>query len=83
MKTTIEIADTLFDRAKRLAETRRVSFRHILQSALQAYLREGETKDRAPFRLRKKIFTGRGVQSGVREGDWARIRESIYEGCGD
>ena len=82
MKTTIEIADALFDRAKRLAETRRVSFRHILQSALQAYLKEGETKERAPFRLRKKVFTGRGVQPGVREGDWAHIRESIYEGRG-
>lgn len=82
MKTTVEIADALLNRAKRLAKQRGIPLRQVLESALRTYLEKSDEGKAQPFRLRKCTFAGRGVQAGIREGDWGQIRERIYEGRG-
>jgi hypothetical protein len=82
MKTTIEINDALFQRAKQLAVERNVSLKTVVESALRGYLDEATQGPRPPFKLRKHTFGGRGLQGGLDENDWATIRAMIYEGRG-
>ena len=80
MKTTIEINDALFDRAKRLASRRRTTPRAVIESALRQYLDLQGSASHGTFRLRRHGFRGRGLQGGLTEHDWAAIREQVYEG---
>jgi predicted transcriptional regulator len=82
MKTTIEINDALFHRAKQLATQRRTTLRSVIESALRQFLDPRESGSQASFRLRRHSFRGRGLQAGLTEQDWAAIRERAYEGRG-
>ena len=81
MKTTINIADTLFLAAKREARKRGVTFREVVESALLLLLDPSKTGKR-PFTLRRHTFRGKGLQEGITEGDWNRVRDLTYEGRG-
>lgn len=81
MKTTIDINDALLSRAKQLAAERQQSLKSILETALRQFL-DATAEPKPPFRLRKHTFCGRGLQSHLSEGDWATVREQIYEGRG-
>jgi predicted transcriptional regulator len=82
MKTTIEINDALFDRAKQLAARRRTTLRAVVESALRQFLDLQGSASQNAFRLRRHSFRGRGLQAGLTEQDWAEIRERAYEGRG-
>ena len=80
MKTTIEISDSLLDEAKRLAAKEGTTVRAFVEQGLRRVL--GERKSRRAFRLRKATFKGKGLQPGVKDATWERIRETIYQGRG-
>ena len=79
MKTTIEIQNSLL----RGEETRGQE-----GTTVRAYVEQGlrrivaERKSSGLFRLRKATFKGKGLQPGVRDATWERIRETIYQGRG-
>lgn len=81
MKTTVDINDALFLQVKQLAAKRQQTLKSLLESALRQFL-EANADGSPSFRLRKHTFCGQGLQSGVDEGDWATLRERIYEGRG-
>jgi Arc/MetJ family transcription regulator len=81
MKTTIEINDALLLQAKQLAAKRKQTLKSVVEAALRQFLNASAEPQR-PFRLRKHTFRGRGLQSHLAEGDWAMVREHIYEGRG-
>ncbi|CAN5845966.1 hypothetical protein BH23ACT4_BH23ACT4_11280 [soil metagenome] len=78
MKTTVDIADDLLARAKRLAASRGTTLRDVIERGLRRELADADTG----FVLVDATFTGSGLQAGVDEGDWASIRELIYSGRG-
>lgn len=80
MKTTVEIPDALAEEAKALARRERTTLRALIEAGLRHVLRERGRPGR--FELRDASFGGRGLQPGLREGDWERIREAAYEGRG-
>ena len=80
MKTTIEISDSLLDEAKRLAAKEGTTVRAFVEQGLRRVL--GERKSRGVFRLRKATFKGKGLQPGVKDATWERIRETVYQGRG-
>jgi Arc/MetJ family transcription regulator len=80
MKTTIEISDSLLDEAKRLAAKEGTTVRAYVEQGLRRVV--AERKSRGLFRLRKATFKGNGLQPGVQEATWDRIRETIYQGRG-
>jgi len=82
MKTTIDIADPLFRAAKKEAARRGTTFRDVVESGLRLVLDASQDTERRQFTLRKHTFRGEGLQAGIREGDWARIRGKAYEGRG-
>jgi hypothetical protein len=81
MRTTIDIPDALFARAKRLAEVRRTTLRELAIEGLQAVVERGR-QVRAPFRLPDASFGEGGLAEGLHEADWDRIRQLAYEGRG-
>ena len=79
MKTTIDIADRLLRDAKREAAQRGTTLKEVVETALRNHL---ENAKPSAFTLRDGSVGGRGVQSGVEEGDWEAIRTLVYEGHG-
>ncbi len=80
MKTTIEISDSLLDEAKKLAAKEGTTVRAFVEQGLRRIVAERKTK--GVFRLRKGSFKGKGLQAGVEDGSWEKIRERIYQGRG-
>ena len=76
MKTTVEIPDLLFRRAKKYCAERGIAFRQLVETGLHAAL--DPPKPGSRFRLKPFGYAGRGQQ----EQDWATIRELIYQGRG-
>ncbi len=74
MKTTLEIADPLFQQAKALAAKEGLTFRVLVEEGLRAAI-EARTKPRSkPFRLRDGSFrNGHGLQPGVQLKDLAAL----------
>jgi len=80
MKTTVEIADALLDAARKKAARGQTTVRTLIEEGLRKVL--DEKKGRPAFRLRKATFRGRGLQPGVAEAGWERLRELSYKGRG-
>jgi hypothetical protein len=83
MKTTIDIADPLFERARKLAEREGTTLRALVEEGLQQVL-ERKVSAR-PFKLRDASFRGecKGFSPEFASGGWERIRQAIYEGHGE
>ena len=80
MKTTIQIPDSLFDEARRLAEREHTTLKALVEQGLRSTV--AERKRRGAFRLRKASFKGKGLQTPVAGASWEQIRELSYEGRG-
>ena len=80
MKTTIEISDSLLEETKRLAAKEGTTVRAFVEQGLRRIV--AERKSRGVFRLRKATFKGKGLQPGVQDATWERMRETIYQGRG-
>ena len=76
MKTTIEIADDLLNRAKRDARREGKTLREIVEDALRQRL--SARTPQVAFRLKRHTFNGDGRRPGVLEGDWGAVRDLIY-----
>lgn len=76
MKTTIELSDSLLEKAKRMARRQNRTLREIVEESLRKLL--GAEPERGKFKLKTRTFKGRGMQRGLAEGDWQKIRDLIY-----
>lgn len=81
MKTTIEIADSLFAEARELAAARNTTLRALVEAGLRHVLQE-QLARRAPFQLWRASFKGRGLRSELQGQPFDRLREPAYEGRG-
>ena len=80
MKTTIQIPDSLFEEARRVAQRERVTMRSLVEAGLRRVL--SDRAKRGDFRLRRATFRGKGLQPGLEGASWDRIRDASYEGRG-
>jgi hypothetical protein len=76
MKTTIDIADDLLERAKRQAQREKKTLKEVIEEALRRQLAVSTPKQK--FRYRPHTVRGKGLQPGIAEGDWEKIRDLIY-----
>lgn len=77
MKTTVEIADPLFQQAKDLAAKEGLRFRTLIEEGLRAVIEARKTAAADSFRLRDGSFKGgRGLQPGVR---WEDVTALAYD----
>lgn len=80
MKTTIEISDALLREARKVAVREGVTLRVLVERGLHRVVTE--TKNGAPFKLRRASFKGKGLQPDLRDASWERVRDLAYEGRG-
>jgi len=80
MKTTIEIADDLLARAKRLGRRQGRTLRALVEDGLREVLRRRERG--APVRVKPVIFRGGALTKEFRDASWEKIRDEIYRGRG-
>ena len=77
MKTTVDIADSLLERAKKIAARERTTLKALIESGLQRVLLEH--KRTKTFRLRDESFGGSGLRPEWRDRPWDAIRDAVYE----
>lgn len=77
MKTTLDISDPLLRDARKIAVREHTTLRALVEQGLRQVL--ASKKRRTEFRLKPVTFGGRGLQAGLREGGWERIRDLIYK----
>ncbi len=80
MKTTVQIPDSLFKEARRLAQQERTTLKALIEQGLRRIISERKRRD--GFRLRKATFKGQGLQPQLAGASWEQIRELSYEGRG-
>jgi predicted transcriptional regulator len=76
VKTTIELSDNLFVRARQLAQKERKTLRALVEEGLALALDEHEHR-RAP-KIKPVVFAGQGLSDEFRQVSWQRMREAIY-----
>lgn len=76
MKTTIEIADDLFERAQRLARREKTTFRSLTEQGLRLVLKESQSK---PRKLPHLVTVPGGLTVEFQNAPWAKIRDEIYK----
>lgn len=81
MKTTIEIADDLFQRVQKKARKENVSFRMLTETGLRLVLADKHVS--RPKKLRPLVVVkGKGLSPEFQNAGWDKIRDTIYEGHG-
>jgi CRISPR/Cas system-associated protein Csm6 len=80
MKTTIQIPDSLFEEARKLAHRERTTLKALVEEGLRRII--SERKRRGEFRLRRATFKGNGLQPHLAGASWDQIRDLSYEGRG-
>jgi hypothetical protein len=81
MKTTVEISDSLLDEARRVAAREGTTLKVLIEQGLREVITQRRRRAGA-FRLRKASFKGKGLQPGIADASWDRIREMAYEAHG-
>lgn len=77
MKTTIEIADDLFNKVQRLAQKENTSFRALTEAGLRMVVasKQPQKKGKLPPLV---TFDGGGVKDEFKDWDWDKIRDEAY-----
>ena len=76
MKTTIEIADDLFERAQDVARKEKTTFRALTEQGLRLVLREKQQSK--PKRLPPLVTVrGRGLTEEFKNATWEQLRDEI------
>ena len=81
MKTTVEIADDLFERAQAVARRENTTFRALAEQGLRLVLKE---KQRAKNKKLPPLVTvrGKGLTDEFKNGGWGKMRDEIYRDRG-
>lgn len=79
MKTTLDIADALFLRAKKHAKRTGRPLRALVEDGLRRVL-ESESANRARFRLVDRSVGKEGDKNPLENWSWQDLREEIYGG---
>ena len=76
MKTTIEIADDLFERVQRLAREQKTTFRALTETGLRMVL-SGSQRRRLQKASALVIYGKGGLSEEFKDSNWERIRTEI------
>jgi hypothetical protein len=80
MKTTVQIPDSLFKEARRVAREEHTTMKALIETGLRRVISEHKQRER--FKLRKATFKGKGLQTHLVGASWEQLRDISYEGRG-
>ena len=81
LKTTIEIADDLFECAQKAAREQKTTFRALTEQGLRLVLAEKRARA-GKWKWKPSVVDGAGLTAEFREAGWDKIRAEIYKGRG-
>ena len=76
MKTTVEIADVLFEELKAKAQREKKTLRQCLEAAIQAFLQDRPASHR-PYKMKDLSFKGEGLMPGIDLENKEQIRDLL------
>ena len=79
VKTTVEIADSLFEEAKSIARARGLRLRALIEEGLLQVIES--RRESSSFRLRDGSYQGKGLLQP--DFSWTEMRQAIYQGRGE
>jgi len=77
MKTTIDIPDSLWQEAKKVAALERTTLKALVAEGFRRIVSERQKK--AAFRLRQATFHGQGLKAQLADACWEQVRELAYQ----
>ena len=80
MKTTIEIADNILERAKQLASEQHETLRSLAEEGLRKVIEERVSRKHT--RVSPVTFRGKGLSAQFQGATWQQFRDAAYEGHG-
>lgn len=80
VKTTIEIADDLFERVQRVARKEKTTFRALTEQGLRLVLKENQGRPRVLPPL--VTVRGSGLTDEFKGASWDKIRDELYRSRG-
>ena len=81
MKTTVDIADSVLNEARKLASREGTTLHSLIEEGLRRVLAEKRRK--STFRLCLVTAGGRGLRPELRDASWDEIRALSYQRGGD
>jgi mRNA-degrading endonuclease RelE of RelBE toxin-antitoxin system len=82
MKTTIQISDSLFKEARKVAHEEQTTLKALVEEGLHKVISERHRRKGKGFRLHKVTFKGKGLQPHLAGATWDQILDISYEGRG-
>lgn len=83
MKTTVDIADPVLERAKETARRESTTLRALIEEGLRLTLEQRARRaENEPFRLRDARVGGEGLRPELADAAWERIWNLAYRGRG-
>ncbi|HYU16173.1 MAG TPA: hypothetical protein VEL05_08885 [Candidatus Acidoferrum sp.] len=79
-RTSVDIPDPLFRRARKLARDSGRTLRDLVLDGLREVV--GGRRRPRPYRMKDRSFAGDGLIEGLDWTDWERVRDLTYEGRG-
>ncbi len=76
MKTTMDIADDLLLRTKKMAKQQGVTVRSLVEKGLVLALKQSDSKKAV---IKPVTFRGKGRQKTLETASWETLRDVIYD----
>lgn len=76
MKTTIELPEALFEKAKRHARKHKTTLKALIEQGLRQVM--ATKPDTPPFKLRDASVNGKGLNPEFQDASWEQLRDAIY-----
>lgn len=82
MKTTVDIADSLFRQAKAAVEDGGVTMRQLIEDGLRGVLAKRHLASKKTFRLGELPTQGGGFRPDFKHASWQQMLDESYNGRG-
>jgi hypothetical protein len=79
MKTTIHIADSLFEEARKVARREKTTLKALVDEGLRKVVADRRGRNPGAFKLRRASFKGGGLQPQLAGATWDQILAIGYE----
>ncbi len=76
MKTTIDIANNIMVRSKKLSRRQKVTFKALVEEGLELVLEKRTAKGK--YKAQPVTFAGAGLSGEYKKASWEKIRELAY-----